>query len=66
MLIVDAARGTIVDYVTDTFFRIGVPGDRDIVLSGPGESGRGSKKGGGESEEFREKGNHYGKQVGIW
>ena len=66
LLVVGAARGAIVDHITDAFFRVGVPGDSDIVLSGPGKSYRGGEKGGGESEEFLAKKNPLQKTPELW
>ena len=55
LLVVDTARGAIVDHIADILLRVGVPGDRDIVLSGPGKSYGGGEKRDGDNEELRQK-----------
>ncbi len=65
LLVVDATRAAPVDHIADILLRVGVPGDRDIVLSGPGKSYCGGEKRDGDNEKFRQKRIHYRKYRGY-
>ena len=59
LLVVDPARSAPIDHIAGILVSDGVPGEIKIV--GAGKCDCGGDKGGGESEEFREKGIHYRK-----